>query len=140
MQQIDKKMLPLWLRLRVKWLSYGMYVSNIKILGIFRHISIPNICLFWYYCLWGHRFMMPTKNDQQMIPSLPPSTEMINRSIISKEWNLQTRDKFQEPPTPFCVDVINVCSLSGFLRFSLSHAWMLMKFWILWRFSQATFC
>ena len=44
--------------------------------------------------------MMPTKNDQLMIPSLPPSTKMINRSIISKEWNLQTRGKFQEPLTP----------------------------------------
>ena len=43
--------------------------------------------------------MMPI-NDQQMIPSLPPSRKMINRSIVSKEWNLQTRDKFQEPPTP----------------------------------------
>ena len=25
---------------------------------------------------------------------------MNNRSIVEKEWNLQTRDKLQEPPTP----------------------------------------
>ena len=29
---------------------------------------------------------------------------------------------------------------SGFLRFGLSHAWMLFKFWILWKFSQVILC
>ena len=66
--------------------------------------------------------MMPTKNDHQMIPPLPPSTKMNNRSSVLKEWNLQKRDKFQEPKPLFGIDVINVCSLSGFLRFGLSHA------------------
>ena len=42
-----------------------------------------------------------TKNDQQMIPPpTPPSVKMNNSSIVSKEGNLQTCDKFQEPPTP----------------------------------------
>ena len=41
---------------------------------------------------------------------------------------------------PLCVDIINVCFLSGFLKFSLSHVWMQMKFWILWKFSQVIFC
>ena len=31
-------------------------------------------------------------------------------------------------PPHFFVDIINVCSLSGFLRFGLSHAWMLLNF------------
>ena len=42
--------------------------------------------------------------------------------------------------TPFCVEIINVCFFSGFWRFGLSHVWMQMKFWILWKFSQVIFC
>ena len=65
---------------------------------------------------------MPTKNDQQMMPPLSPSTKMSNISIVLEGWNLQTRDKFQEPLTPLLCGRHNVCSLSGFLRFGLSHA------------------
>ena len=43
-------------------------------------------------------------------------------------------------PHRFCLDIINVCFFSGFLKFGLSHVWMQMKFWILWKFSQVIFC
>ena len=41
-------------------------------------------------------------------------------------------------PHPFCLDMINVCFFSGFLKFGLSHVWMQMKFWLLLKFSQVT--
>ena len=42
-----------------------------------------------------------------------PISKNINRSIFWKQFNRQTCDKCQDPPPPFCVDVINVCSLKG---------------------------
>ena len=52
-----------------------------------------------------------------------------------------TRQFLRTPsPPPFCVDIINVCFLSGFLKLGLSHVWMQMKFRILWKFSQVIFC
>ena len=51
--------------------------------------------------------MTSTKSYQFFDPPPPPSTKINNRSIVSKQWKSQTRDKFQDFPTPFCVYVIN---------------------------------
>ena len=96
---------------------------------------------FGYYCLWGYPFMTFTKSGQQMTFPLPPSAKISNRSIVSNNGICKHVTNFKNPPPlPFCVDIINVCFLSGFLKFDLSHVWMQMTFWILWKFSQVIFC
>ena len=58
---------------------------------------------------------------------------------MSNKWIRKHVTDLKNSPRSFCVDVIKLCSLSGFLRFDLSYAWMLMEFWILWKFSQVIF-
>ena len=81
------------------------------------------------------------KNGQQMTHPLPPFAKINNRSIIQNNGIRKHVTNFKNLlPTPFCVDIINLCFLSGFLKFGLSHVWMEMNFWILWKFSQVIFC
>ena len=49
--------------------------------------------------------------------SLRPSAKMNNRSIVSNNEIRKHVTNFMKPlPTPFCVDIINVCFLSGIFK------------------------
>ena len=75
------------------------------------------------------------KNGQQMTHPRPPFAKINNRPIIQNNGIRKHVTNFKNLlPTPFCVDIINVCFLSGFLKFGLSHVWMEMNF--LWNFMK----
>ena len=60
--------------------------------------------------LWGHSFMTSTKNYQFFDPQITIDLLFKNNRMHKHVTNFKT------PPPPFCVDVINVWSLSDVVK------------------------
>ena len=104
-------------------------------------VLIPNFFFGYYHCLWSHPFMTTTKVANKW-PSHFHHPQKWTIDLLFKIIESANTWQISKNPSspPFCVYIINVCFLSGFLKFGLSHVWMQMKFWILWKFSQVIFC
>ena len=50
--------------------------------------------------LYLQRPQKVTNLSSDPLPPPPPSAKVNNRCVVSKQWNLQSRDKFQDPTPP----------------------------------------
>ena len=62
--------------------------------------------------LYLQRPQKVTNLSSDPLPPPPPSAKVNNRCVVSKQWNLQSRDKFQDPtpPSPFRMVILNALS------------------------------
>ena len=81
---------------------------------------IDDIVMIWQHWekkLRGHPFMTSTKNDLFFDPPYPhhPQKWIIYLLFKNNKIHKHVTD-FKTPPSPFCVDIINVWSLKEFLK------------------------
>ena len=113
---------------RVKWLNYGMSYNGCAFIP--KHFLYICICIkhiYIYIYIWPSHFHHPQKWTIELLFKIMKST---------KAWPILWTPS--QPPSRY-ISYMYV-SFLVFLKSGLSHVWMQMKFWILWNFSQVTFC